>query len=135
VNVSPHVTGLEHRIRDFATAWLRLDAPGVGDDLVADPILVLGPQGTSAVPRSAFLAAVTGRQASASAAMTAVPILTETTVTPLGDRLVLATMTWSFAQGRDAATLVSDFLLQREGDDRLRCVAYLPRTNVLDHLT
>jgi hypothetical protein len=53
---------------------------------------------------------------------------------PLGDRLVLATMTWSFGQGSDAVTLVSDLLLQREEDDRLRCVAYLPRTNALDRL-
>jgi hypothetical protein len=134
VNTASHVTGLQHRIRDFAADWLRLGAPGVGDELVADPILVLGPQGTSAVPRRAFLAAVTGRQASVSAATTAVTTLTGTTVTPLGDRLVLATMTWSFGQGRDAATLVSDFLLQRERDDRLRCVAYLPRTNILDQL-
>jgi hypothetical protein len=56
-------------------------------------------------------------------------------VASLGDRLMLATMTWSFGQGRDAATLVSDFLLQREDEDRLRCFAYLPRTNILDHLT
>lgn len=136
MNTAPHDAGLEHRLRDFAAAWLQLGAPGVGDELVADPILVLDPQGMSAVPRDAFLAAVTARQASVSAATTAVTTLSGTTVTPLGDRLVLATMKWSFGQGtdEDAATLVSDFLLQREGDDRLRCVAYLPRTNILDHL-
>ena len=60
--------------------------------------------------------------------------LTATTVTPLGDRLLLATMTWSFKHGTDEVNLVSDFLLQREDDDQLRCFAYLPRTNVLDHL-
>jgi hypothetical protein len=90
---------------------------------VADPLLVLGPHGTSAVPRSAFLAAVAGRQAHVRAATTAVATLTETTVTPLGDRLVLATMTWSFGPHPDAVALVSDFLLHRDSDDRLRCVA------------
>jgi hypothetical protein len=60
--------------------------------------------------------------------------LTAKTVTPLGDRLVLATVTWSFRNGTDEVNLVSDFLLQREDDDRLRCFAYLPRTNVLDQL-
>lgn len=131
MNTDPHVTELEHRVQDFATAWLRLGSPGVGDELVADPILVLGPQGTSAVSRHAFLAAVAAR---AAAAGTTTATFTGATATPLGDRLVLATMTWSFGQGSDAATLVSDLLLQREEDDRLRCVAYLPRTNVLDHL-
>jgi hypothetical protein len=33
-----------------------------------------------------------------------------------------------------APTLVSDFLLQRDGGDGVRCVAYLPRTTVLDHV-
>ena len=134
MNTADHVTALEHRVRDFAAAWLRLGEPGVGDELVADPILVLGPEGTSTVPRDAFLAAVAERQARVSSVTTAVTTLTGTTVTALGDRLLLATMTWSFGQGRDAATLVSDFLLQREAEDRLRCVAYLPRTNILDHL-
>lgn len=133
--IDPHIAELEHRIEDFTAAWLRLGAPGVGDELVADPILVLGPQGTSVVSRDTFLAAVAARAATVNAATTAVATLTGTTVTPLGDRLVLATMTWSFGLGSDAATLVSDLLLQREGDDRLRCIAYLPRTNVLDHLT
>lgn len=135
MSTAPEVTDPERRIRDFAAAWLRLGAPGVGDDLVADPILVLGPGGTSAVPRDAFLAAVAGRQARVSSAMaSAVTTLTEATATPLGDRLVLATLTWSFEQGDTAATLVSDFLLDNEGGERLRCIAYLPRTNVLDHL-
>jgi len=48
--------------------------------------------------------------------------------------MVLATISWSFGEGDGAPTLVSDFLLQREGDDGLRCVAYLPRTSVLDHV-
>ena len=133
VTTGPNATELEHRVRDFAATWLRIDAPGLGDALLSDPILVLGPQGTSAVPRGAFLAAVAGRQATANAADTATT-LTATTVTPLGDRLLLATMTWSFRHGTDEVNLVSDFLLQREDDDRLRCFAYLPRTNVLDHL-
>jgi hypothetical protein len=133
VTTGPHATELEHRVRDFAATWLRIGAPGLGDLLLSDPILVLGPQGTSAVSRGAFLAAVAGRQATVNAADTATT-LTATTVTPLGDRLVLATLTWSFRHGSDEENLVSDFLLQCEGDDRLRCFAYLPRTNVLDHL-
>jgi len=132
---TPRITALERCVRDFATAWLRLGEPDVGDELVADPILVLGSQGTSAVPRDGFLAAVAGRQARVNAATTAVASLTQAKVTPVGDRLVLATLTWTFGTGKDSATLVSDFLLEREGGGRLRCVAYLPRTNVLDHLT
>ena len=135
MNATPRMTALERCVRDFAAAWLRLGEPDVGGELVADPILVLGGQGTSAVPRGGFLAAVAGRQARVNAAAAAAASLTRAKVTPLGDRLVLATLTWTFGAGRDSATLVSDFLLQREGGDRLRCVAYLPRTNVLDHLT
>jgi len=115
MTIPPGIAGLEPRIHDFAAAWLRLGEPGVGEDLVADPILVLGPEGTSPVPRNAFLAAVAGRQARVSAATTAPTTLVAMTATPLGDRLVLATMTWSFGSGALAATLVSDFLLQREG--------------------
>ena len=48
--------------------------------------------------------------------------------------MVLATISWSFGEGERAAMLVSDFLLQRDGDGGLRCVAYLPRTSVLDHV-
>ena len=110
VTTGPNATELEHRVRDFAARWLRIAAPGLGDALLSDPILVLGPQGTSAVSRGAFLAAVVGRQATTSAADTATT-LTATTVTPLGDRLLLATMTWSFRNGTDEVTLVSDFLL------------------------
>ena len=133
VTTGPHATELEHRVRDFASTWMRIGAPGLGEVLLSDPILVLGPPGTSAVPRDTFLAAVAGRQATVNAADTATTP-TATTVTPLGDRLVLATVTWSFRHGSDEENLVSDFLLQREDDDRLRCFAYLPRTNVLDHL-
>jgi hypothetical protein len=61
--------------------------------------------------------------------------LTGTTVVPLGDRMVLlATISWSLGEGDGAPTLVSDFLLQRDGGDGVRCVAYLPRTTVLDHV-
>lgn len=73
------------------------------------------------------------RQATVNAADTATT-LTAMSVTPLGDRLLLATMTWSFRNGGHEVNLISDFLLQREDDDRLRCFAYLPRTKVLDHL-
>jgi len=39
-----------------------------------------------------------------------------------------------FGEGASAAALVADFLLERREGRPLRCVAYLPRTNVLDHL-
>jgi hypothetical protein len=60
--------------------------------------------------------------------------LTGTTVVPLGDRMVLATISWSLGEGDGVPTLVSDFLLQRHSGDGVRCVAYLPRTTVLDHV-
>ncbi len=49
--------------------------------------------------------------------------------------MVLATITWSFGEREGAALLVSDFLLERRDDDGPRCVAYLPRTTVLDHIS
>ncbi len=125
---------LERRVTAFAGRWLQLGEPGVGDDLVADPILVLGADGTVPVPRAAFLAAVAGRAAAVAESGAASTTLTGTTVVPLGTRMVLATISWSFGEGDGAPTLVSDFLLQREGNDGLRCVAYLPRTSVLDHV-
>ncbi|MCB2174277.1 MAG: hypothetical protein KQH57_00560 [Actinomycetales bacterium] len=134
MNTTSPLVGLEQRIVDFAAAWDRLGAPGVGDDLLADPVLVLGEHGTSAVPRQAFLAAVSERYAAVRGATTATATLAGTTPTLLGSRLVLATITWTFGSGAGTALLISDFLLQREDDDRLRCVAYLPRTSVLDHL-
>src|SRR6478735_2634366 len=116
--VSPaRTTELDRRVTAFAVRWLQLGEPGVGDDLVADPILVLGADGTVPVPRAAFLAAVAGRAAAVGDAGTASTTLTGTTVVPLGDRMVLATISWSFGEGDGAPTLVSDFLLQREGDD------------------
>jgi hypothetical protein len=82
VTTGPDDTELEHRVRDFAATWLRIGAPGLGDGLLSNPILVLGPQGTSAVLRGAFLAAVAGRQATANAADTATT-LTAMSVTPV----------------------------------------------------
>jgi hypothetical protein len=43
-------------------------------------------------------------------------------------------MTWQFTYGDHDTELISDFLLQRDASAGLRCVAYLPRTNVLDHV-
>jgi hypothetical protein len=123
---------LDELVATFAADWLRLSGPGVAQRLVADPILVLGPAGTVPVPKTAFLAAVTGRS-DAVAAVKADTTLVGAEATALGDRMVLATISWEFALGTGRTTLVSDFLLQREPDG-LRCVAYLPRTNVLDHL-
>ena len=52
----------------------------------------------------------------------------------LGERMVVATITWRFGHAGTTVALVSDYLLHREQSRTLRCVAYLPRTNVLDHL-
>jgi len=130
---TPSSAELEQRVASFADDWLRLGSPDVGALLVADPILVLGADGTVPVPRSAFLAAVAARAAAVGEAGAPSATLTDTTVIALGDRMVLATISWSFGAGEGAALLVSDFLHERV-DDGLRCVAYLPRTNVLDHV-
>ena len=119
-------------VATFAADWLRLTEPDLAQRLVADPILVLGPTGTVPVPKAALLAAVTGRS-DAVAAAEADTTLVQADTTALGDRMVLATISWEFTLGAGHTTLVSDFLLQREPDG-LRCVAYLPRTNVLDQL-
>src|SRR6478752_10804005 len=118
----PPSAELDRQVATFAGDWLRLGEPGVGAALVADPILVLGADGTVPVPRAAFLAAVAGRAAAVAESGAASTTLTGTTVVPLGTRMVLATISWSFGEGDGAPTLVSDFLLQREGDDGLRCV-------------
>jgi hypothetical protein len=125
---------LESLVATFAARWLELADPGVAGEIVADPILILGPAGTTPVPRSAFLAAIAGRAEAVDIAVGSRTSLAGLTVQALGDRMVLATISWRFDMGDTSATLVSDFLLQREGADGLRCVAYLPRTNVLDHL-
>jgi len=130
----PPSAELDRQVATFAGDWLRLGEPGVGAALVADPILVLGADGTMPVPRAAFLAAVAGRAAAVAGAGAPPTELTGSTAVPLGDRMVLATISWSFGEGDRAAMLVSDFLLQRDGEAGLRCVAYLPRTSVLDHV-
>ncbi len=124
---------LDALIDTFATDWLRLSKPSVASRMVADPVLVLGPDGTVPVPRSAFLAAIAARSAAVDDAVEATTTLAATRAQAFGDQMVLATISWSFGHGGAATTLVSDFLLERR-PDFLRCVAYLPRTNVLDHL-
>lgn len=126
--------GLDDLITTFASEWIRLGDPLIGERLVADPILVLGADGTAPVPRAAFLAAVRARSAAVSTVPSAQTELTAAHANALGDRIVVATLSWAFHHGTSATTLVGDFLLQREDGDRLRCVAYLPRTNVMDHL-
>jgi hypothetical protein len=132
--VNPGEERLDGLVRTFATQWERLADPQLSDRLLADPILVLGPQGALPVPRSAFLAAVTARAEAVSAAPAPHTSLADVTAQALGERMVVATISWSFSHETAAVALVSDFLLQREEPGTLRCVAYLPRTNVLDHL-
>ena len=125
--MNPEQIDLDALVNSFASDWLRLGDSQLATQIVADPVLVLGPEGTAPVPRSAFLAAVTARSKT-------VTTLAGASAQALGDRMVLATISWSFSSGDATTTLVSDFLLLREGPHPLRCVAYLPRTNVLDHL-
>jgi hypothetical protein len=133
--VTPESPSLAELVDAFAVDWLQIADPDVGPRVVADPILVLGPDGTSAIPREAFLAAVVARQAAVDAAPAArTSAAVERTVHQLGERIVLATISWRFEQAGDAALLVGDFLLER-WQDGLRCVAYLPRTNVMTHIT
>ncbi|HEY3340119.1 MAG TPA: hypothetical protein VGK18_16590 [Propionicimonas sp.] len=126
-------TSLDALIDTFAADWLRLPEPGLASRLVADPLLVLAPDGTMPVPLPAFLAAIAARSAAVDAAMDATTTLTGVSAQALGDRLVLATISWSFGHGGTTTTLVSDFLLERRPGG-LRCAAYLPRTSVLDQL-
>jgi hypothetical protein len=132
--VNPEQIDLDALVNSFASEWLRLGDSQLATQIVADPVLVLGPEGTAPVPRSAFLAAVTARSKTVKDSADSITTLTGASAQSLGDRMVLATISWSFSSGDATTTLVSDFLLLREGPHPLRCVAYLPRTNVLDHL-
>jgi hypothetical protein len=132
--VNPEQIDLDALVNSFASEWLRLGDSQLPTQIVADPVLVLGPEGTAPVPRSAFLAAVTARSKTVKDSADSITTLTGASAQSLGDRMVLATISWSFSSGDATTTLVSDFLLLREGPHPLRCVAYLPRTNVLDHL-
>jgi len=125
---------LDHLVRTLAAEWGGLSDPGTGERLLGDPILVLGPDGINAVSRDVFLAAVTARANVVSDVPETRTTLADVTAHALGDRMVVATITWSFSHGTTSTRLVSDFLLHREPSGALRCVAYLPRTNVLDHL-
>jgi hypothetical protein len=132
--VNPEQIDLDALVDAFAAEWLRLGDSQLAIQIVADPVLVLGPEGTRPIPRSAFLAAVTARSKAVEASAHSITTLAGASAQWLGDRMVLATISWNFSSADTTTTLVSDFLLQREAQAPLRCVAYLPRTNVLDHL-
>jgi hypothetical protein len=132
--VNSEQVNLAALVDTFATEWLRLGDSQLASQILADPVLVLGPDGTTPVPRSAFLVAVTARSKAVKDGAHSITTLGAASAQPLGDRMVLATISWSFSSADTTTTLVSDFLLQRDGGRPLRCVAYLPRTNVLDHL-
>ena len=123
--------GLTTEVREFAEEWLNLGEPGAAERLVADPILVLGANGTVPIPRPVFVEHVAQRQVATSQSRT---VLGDIAARALGERMVVATIAWRFTQGDHSTELVSDFLLQREATPGLRCVAYLPRTSVLDHV-
>jgi hypothetical protein len=130
--VNPEQIDLDALVDSFATEWLRLGDSRLATQIVADPVLVLGLEGTTPVPRSAFPAAVVARATAVKGSAHSTTTLAGASAQSLGDRMVLATITWTFSTGHTTTTLVSD--LQREAHAPLRCVAYLPRTNVLDHL-
>ena len=132
--MNPERIDLDALVNTFASEWLRLGESQLATQIVADPVLVLGPEGTAPVPRSAFLAAVTARSKAVKDSADSITTLTGASAHSLGDRMVVATISWNFSSGDTTTTLVSDFLLQRDGPHPLRCVAYLPRTNILDHL-
>jgi hypothetical protein len=132
--VNPEQIDLDALVHTFATEWLRLGDSQLATQIVADPVLVLGPEGTTPVPRSAFLAAVTARASAVTDSSYSTTTLDGASAQALGVRMVLATISWTFRSADATTALVSDFLLQREAHAPLRCVAYLPRTNVLDHL-
>lgn len=119
---------------DTFARWLELTDPAVGDALVTDPILVLGPSGTTAVPREAFLGAIASRAQAVNDLTDTTTSLAGSTAVALGDQMVLATIRWTVDHGEATRDLISDFLLEREEGGALRCVAYLPRTNVMDNL-
>jgi len=76
-----------------------------------------------------------GIQAVREGEVAAIPTtLAGSTAVALGDQMVLATIQWTFHHGEATRELVSDFLLERAEGGALRCVAYLPRTNVMDTL-
>ncbi len=125
---------VDRLVDTFAARWLELADPAVGDALVGDPILVLGASGTTAVPRAAFLRAIASRAQAVENLTDTTTSLAGTTALALGEQMVLATIRWTFHHGEATRELVSDFLLERGDGDALRCVAYLPRTNVMDNL-
>jgi hypothetical protein len=122
---------LNAAVREFAEEWLTLSEPGAAERLVADPILVLAANGTVPIPRPLFVAHAAQRQVAASDSRT---VLRTIAAQALGERMVVATVTWGFTHGDNNTELISDFLLQREASAGLRCVAYLPRTNAMDHV-
>jgi hypothetical protein len=132
--VNAEQSDLDHLVDKFAAEWLRLPDRRLAARLVADPILILGPDGTMPVPRAAFLGAIAARSAAVAGTPGSTTTLAGAVAQALGHRMVLATISWTFRRDAGGAGLVSDFLLERLPAGGLRCVAYLPRTNVLDHL-
>lgn len=132
VVTTPDVSGaLDNAVRAFAQEWLNLAEPGTAERLVADPVLVLAAESTVPIPRQVFIEHVAQRQAAAGDSRT---VLRDVAAQALGQRMVVATITWRFTSGDHDTELISDFLLQRDASSGLRCVAYLPRTSALDHL-
>jgi hypothetical protein len=132
----PQSAPLDRLVEDFATRGLQLALSDAATDLVADPVLVLGPAGTAPVPLATFLEAIAARaKAVSDSPQATTTVLAGCTGQALGERMVIATIRWAFHDGDRTNELVSDFVLERSDRGGLRCVAYLPRTNVTEHLT
>ena len=75
---------LEDLIQTFASQWERLGDPETSEQLLADPVLVLGREGTTPLPRPDFLDAVAARSRAVAAAPTARTTLAGMTAQALG---------------------------------------------------
>jgi len=105
--MNPEQIDLDALVDTFASEWLRLGESQLATEIVADPVLVLGPEGTAPVPRSAFLAAVTARSKAVKDSADSITTLAGASTHSLGDRMVLATISWNFSSGDTTTTLVS----------------------------
>lgn len=83
------------------------------------------------IPRATFIDHVAKRSDATAGSQTT---LEKVSPWALGEVMVGASITWRLAGATHAVSLVSDFLLQCQVAGQLRCVAYLPRTNLLDHI-
>lgn len=90
-----------------------------------DTFLVGDAHDARQVPRAAFLEALPGRSAAASAAGIGPAALTDLSADPLDEHWVLARTRWSAARAGGPALLMASTFLLRRHDGALRIAAYL----------